>query len=67
MAHEHTTAHVVVETARKMRCGERLRLHVADAFDPDLPSTLAELEKRKAANTSVAVSAKPASFGAKKP
>jgi predicted O-methyltransferase YrrM len=40
LAHEHTTAHVVVETARKMRCGERLRLHEADAFDPDLPSTL---------------------------
>jgi predicted O-methyltransferase YrrM len=40
LAHEHTTAHVVMETARKMRCGERLRLHEADAFDPDLPSTL---------------------------
>jgi predicted O-methyltransferase YrrM len=40
MAHEHTTAHAVVETARKMRCADRLRLHEADAFDPDLPAIL---------------------------
>ena len=40
LAHEHTTAHAVVETARKMRCVDRLRLHDVDAFDPDLPSTL---------------------------
>ena len=40
MAHEHTTAHAVVETARKMRCADRLRLHEADAFDVDLPSVL---------------------------
>ena len=40
MAHEHTTAHAVVKTARKMRCADRLRLHEADAFDPDLPSIL---------------------------
>jgi hypothetical protein len=40
MAHQHTTAHVVKETAEKMNCGDRLKLHDRDAFDPDLPSTL---------------------------
>jgi predicted O-methyltransferase YrrM len=40
MAHEHTTARAVMEVARKIHCDDRLRLHVADAFDPDLPSTL---------------------------
>ena len=40
LAHEHTTAHLLVETAKKMGCADRLRLHNSDAFDPDLPSTL---------------------------
>ena len=41
MAHEHTTAHVVTESASALGMSDRLRLHEADAYDDDLPSTLA--------------------------
>lgn len=41
MAHEHTTAHIVTAAAADLGLSDRLRLHQADAFDPDLPSTLA--------------------------
>jgi predicted O-methyltransferase YrrM len=41
MAHEHTTAHAVKGVAESLGMADRLRVHEADAFDPDLPSTLA--------------------------
>ena len=41
MAHEHTTAHIVTAAADDLGLSDRLRLHEEDAFDPDLPSTLA--------------------------
>ena len=41
MAHEHTTAHVVTESASALGMSDRLQLHEADAYDGDLPSTLA--------------------------
>ena len=40
MAHEHTTAHRVSEVAQRLGLDQRLRLHVADAFDEDLPAVL---------------------------
>ena len=41
LAHEHTTAHAVKGVAESLGMADRLRVHEADAFDPDLPSTLA--------------------------
>lgn len=41
VAHEHTTAHIVTAAAEALGLSDRLKLHEADAFDPDLPSTLA--------------------------
>lgn len=41
MAHEHTTANRVLDVARELGVDHRLRLHISDAFDPDLPATLA--------------------------
>jgi hypothetical protein len=40
-AHEHTTAHRVKEVAQALGCESFLRVHVCDAFDSELPSTLA--------------------------
>ena len=40
MAHEHTTAHKVQRIAKELGCEQRLVVHVADAFNEDLPSTL---------------------------
>jgi hypothetical protein len=41
MAHEHTTAHIVTAAAAGLGLSDRLVLHEADAFDPDLPMKLA--------------------------
>ena len=41
MAHEATTADKVQEVADRLGMSDRLRLHVADAYDEDLPATLA--------------------------
>ena len=41
MAHEHTTAHEVTRSASELGMSDRLQLHEADAYDADLPSTLA--------------------------
>ena len=39
-AHESTTAHVVMETAKRIGLDGFLKVHNTDAFDVDLPSTL---------------------------
>ncbi len=41
MAHAHTTANAVAAAAKRLGLSDRLRLHEADAHDPDLPSLLA--------------------------
>jgi Zn-dependent protease with chaperone function len=40
-AHEHTTAHKVADIAEALGCRELLEVHIKDAFDSELPSTLA--------------------------
>lgn len=40
-AHEHTTAHKVADIAEALGCRELLQVHIKDAFDSELPSTLA--------------------------
>jgi hypothetical protein len=40
-AHEFTTAHRVTAAAEALGCESFLRVHVCDAFDSELPSTLA--------------------------